>query len=121
MQNSILMSDISDHFPVFSMYDFSNLLPRKSQEAGFSSLKFNDQGLYILRSRLAGPSWSISENESDIDSLFNSFYDSLKEVIFDACDAPQSNPVSKRTTPLIPWMTPALLKSLGKKNYLWKA
>ena len=121
VRNSILMSDISDHFPVFSVYDFSDSLPRRSQEAGFSSLKFNDQGLHILRSRLAGRSWSISKNGSDIDSLFNSFYDSLKEVIFDTCDAPQSNPASKRTTPLNPWMTPGLLKSWRKKNYLWKA
>jgi len=77
--------------------------------------------LHVLRSRLAGRSWSISENGSDIDSLFNSFYDSLKEVIFDTCNAPQSNPASKRTTPLNPWMTPGLLKSWRKKNYLWKA
>ena len=87
----------------------------------FSSVKLNDQGLHILRSRLAGRSWSISENESDIDSLFNLFYDSLKEVIFDTCDAPQSNSASKRTTPLNPWMTPGLLKRWRKKNYIWKA
>ena len=52
-----------------------------------------------------------SENESDIDSLFNSFYDSLKEVTLDTCVAPHSNPESKRTTPLNSWMTPGLLKS----------
>ena len=94
------------------MYDFSNPLPRRSQRAGFSSLKFNDRGLHLFRSRLAGRFWSISENESDIDSLFNSFYDSLKEVTMDTDDVHQSNPASKKTAPLNPWR---------KKNNLWKA
>ena len=40
MRNSILKSDISDHFPGFSMHDFSDLLPRRSQGGGFSSLNF---------------------------------------------------------------------------------
>ena len=73
VQNFVLTSDISDHFPVFSTYDFSDALPRRNQGAGFSSLKFNDQGLHLLRSRLAGCLWSISENESDIHSLFKFF------------------------------------------------
>ena len=110
------MSDISDRFPVFSMYDFSDTLPRRSQGAGFSSLKFNDQGLHILRSWLVGHSWSISENKSDIDSLFNSFDDSLREVTLDTCDAPRSDVASKRTATLNPWMTPGLFKSWRKKN-----
>ena len=121
VQNTVLTNDISDHFPVFSMYDLFDLLPRRSQGAGFSPLKFNNQGLHLLRSRLAGFSWSLSENESDTDSLFNSFYDSLKEVTLDTCDAPQSNSASKRTAPFNPWMTHGLLKSWRKKNSLWKA
>ena len=84
------------------MHDFSDSLPKRSQGADFSSLKFNDQGLHLLRSRLAGCSWSIIENESDIDSLFNLFYDPLKKVTLDTCDAPQSKPASKRTAPLNP-------------------
>ena len=67
MQNSVLTSDISDYFLIFfSMHDFSDSLPKRSQGADFSSLKFNDQGLHLLRSRLASHSWSISEDESDI-------------------------------------------------------
>jgi hypothetical protein len=98
-------------FLFFFTYDFSDALPRRNQGAGFSSLKFNDQGLDLLRSRLAGCLRSISENESDLDSLFNSSCDSLKEVTLDTCVAPQSNLASKRTTFLNPWMTTGLLKS----------
>jgi len=97
VQNSVLMSDISDHLPGFSVYESSDSLPRRYQGAGFLCLKFNDQGLHILRSQLEGCLWSISENESDINYLFNSFYDSLKEATLDTCDAPQSNLASKRT------------------------
>ena len=53
------------------MYDYSDSLSRRSKGAGFSSLKFNELDLHLVRSRLGGRSWSTSENESDIDSLFN--------------------------------------------------
>ena len=120
VQNFVLTSDISDHFPVFSTYDFSDSLPRRSQEAGFSCLKFCDQ-VASSEVTVGGRSWSISENESNTDSLFNLFYDPLKEITLDTCDTSQSNPTSKRTVPLNPWKIPGLFKGWRKKNNLWKA
>ena len=116
VQNYVLMSDISDHLPVFSMYDFSDSLPRRHQGTSFSSLKFKDQELALLRPWLADHLWGIFENESDVDSLFNSFDTSLKKkIILDTCYASQLNLGSKRTTPLNLWMTPGLFRSWSEK------
>ena len=65
----------------------------------------------MIRSRLASHSWGIFENKTDVDSLFDSFYDSLKEIILDTCYASRLNPGSKKTAPLNHWMTTGLLKS----------
>ena len=62
----------------------------RHQGAGFSSLKFNDQTA-LLRSRLADHSWGTFENQSDVESFFNSFHDSLKEIILDTCYESQYN------------------------------
>jgi len=76
---------------MFSRYYLSDSLLKKSQRANFSCLKFNNQELTHLSSRLVEHLWSVFQAESDLDSLFDLFHHSLKEIILDTCDVSQSN------------------------------
>ena len=61
-------------------------MPRKSQRYCFTSLKFNDKELDLLKSLLVGHPWDIFETEFETENfLLNLFPDLKKEVILDTC------------------------------------
>ena len=121
IKNSVVVSDISDHFPVFSTFGFVEMMSRNTPASGSSFFRFGPNELTLLRSRLADNSWNIIDEEIDFCSQFDSFYEFVKVSIIDVCAASPSTSRSKRSIPLNPWMTPGLLRSWRRKNNLWKA
>ena len=84
------------------------------------SIRFGENELSLLGSKLAKNSWSLFDNNKDFSCLFESFYGTIKEAILSICKVPPSNRRSKRIVPLNPWMTSGLLKSWRRKNNLWR-
>ena len=121
VRNSVVVSDISDHFPVFSSFILEKTLNRDTPASASASFRFGLNELIRLRSHLAEKTWNIFGEDNDFCSKFDSFYESVKESIFDVCALSPSTSRSKRSIPLNPWMTPGLLKSWRRKNNLWKA
>ena len=121
IQNYVLVSDISDHFPVYSRYCFDKLTIERTCESGKRPFRFGEVELMLLRSRLAEISWGGFESDSDFCNLFDTFYESIKDAVLDICSVSPSNRKSKNAFPLNPWMTPGLLRSCRRKNNLWRA
>ena len=117
---SILVTDISNHFPIYSRFSFNQGKNNRAQ--GFYSYSISlENELSLLGSKLAKKSWSLFDNGKDFSYLFDSFYGTIKEAILNICKVPPSNRGSKRIVPLNPWMTSRLLKSLRRKNNLWRS
>ena len=67
--------------------------------------------------------FSLPENISlgNYNDIFGRFYDTVKEKFTSYClKAPLKNPRSKRSTPVAPWLTSGVLKSIKRKQNLWK-
>ena len=120
-ENPILVSDISDHFPIYSRFSFKQGESNRTQVFDSYSVRFGEKELSLLGSKLAENSWSLLDNDKDFSCLFESFYGTIKEAILSICKVPPSNHRSKRIVPLNPWMTSGLLKSWRRKNNLWRA
>jgi len=67
--------------------------------------------------------FSLPENISlgNYNDIFGRFYVNVKEKFASYClKAPFKNLRSKRSTPVAPWLTSGVLKSIKRKQNLWK-
>ena len=84
-ENSILVSDISDHFPIYSRFSFKQGKSNRAQVFDSYSVRFGEKELSLLGSKLAENSWSLLDNDKDFSCLFESFYGTIKEAIHSIC------------------------------------
>jgi hypothetical protein len=64
--------------------------------------------------------WDESERTPDFDMHFDLFYNSVKSAILQTCNPLSLRCRPRKSEPLNPWVTPGLLTSWRRKNYLWK-
>ena len=120
LDNLVLVSDISDHFPAISRYKSADQAQRIASPSNLPFFRYGDTELSLLNSRLADVPWGSLVSDSDFNHSFDSFYDLVKEGILEICNRGPAPHTSKRIAPLNPWMTSGLHKSWKRKNYLWK-
>jgi len=118
LDNLVLVSDISDHFPAISRYKSADQAQRIASPSNLPFFRYGDTELSLLNSRLADVPWGSLVSDSDFNHSFDSFYDLVKEGILEICNRGPAPHTSKRIAPLNPWMTPGLHKSWKSKNYL---
>ena len=116
--------DISDHLPVSAPFQIlqnpQRLVSQDKPRFCFSPVELDrlkeDLGTYKS-------DFSLSENISlgNYNDIFGRFYDTVKEKFTSYClKAPLKNPRSKRSTPVAPWLISGVLKSIKRKQNLWK-
>ena len=124
IRNEVLLSDISDHLPVSALFQVlqnpQRLVPQDKPRFCCSSVELDR-----LKEDLGAYKWdfSLPENISlgNYNDIFGRFYDTVKEKFTSYClKAPLKNPRSKRSTPVAPWLTSGVLKSIKRKQNLWK-
>ena len=109
----ILVSDLSDHFPVF--YVRNNL--EKSTKKLVTIRKINPETVISFKSLLQPAQWTCVTNENRPASAFSNFFGIL-DASFEVSFPKFIFKPNKRCTPLQPWMTPGLLKSRKRKEKL---
>jgi len=77
-ENLILVSDISDHFTIYSLFSFKQGKNNWAQVFDYYSIWLGDKELFLLGSKLAENSWSFFDNDKDFSCLFDSFYGTVK-------------------------------------------
>ena len=124
IKNEVLLSDTSDHLPVAALFPIlqnpQRLVPQDTPRFFCSPV-----GLDRLKEDLSTSSWDFSLPENinlgNYNDIFGQFYDTVKEKFAAYClKAPLRNPRSKRSTPIAPWLTSGVLKSINKKHDLWE-
>lgn len=116
MLNGLLFTDISDHLPVFSIFrdqcndsnKITDIIYRDKSESNV--LKFQNE--------LRNFSWSNLRGYNDPSQAYDSF---LKEytAIYNLC-FPLKKQKARKCTVNKPWLSKGLLKSIGKKNKLYR-
>jgi hypothetical protein len=84
-KNSILVSDISDHFPIYSWFSFKQGKSSQAQLFDSYSISFGEKELSLLGFKLTDNFLGLFDNDIDFSSLFESFYGTIKEAIISIC------------------------------------
>lgn len=113
-KSGVLYSDISDHYPVFF---FTNWIKRVSDPCIDRKVKvLNNKTLANLIQHLQSKSWDEIYNASDP----NYAYNFLIGVLTDAINAIIPEKIFKQKKESHPWITKGILKSIQKKDKLYK-
>ena len=111
-----IISDVSDHFPTFSILNFAGKKPRdKPKMKRF----FSEENYAILNNQLSNLNWDEVLNKNNTEEAYLSFSETFG-FLFE-----QSFPLKKvftnrRKFPMNAFFTPGLLISRNTKNYLFK-
>ena len=113
----IILSDISDHYPIFTQFTLSNSVhggrPRPLRR------RASPENIARLGASLEHADWSSVYNTDDVNSSYNNFLDILNEEL-DTCIPLQRDKVNNyKITPRLPWISKSLLRCINKKNKLY--
>lgn len=115
--SGIILSDISDHLPIFHIYDDYIIDCVRVSVKPIRTL--NDSNINIFNQRLSAENWdSMYTIDDDVDECFNRFHDKFTDL-YNTC-FPIKHVRKKQKAILKPWITPGILKSINKKHRLYK-
>ena len=115
-KSAILITDISDHFPVF-VFCGKGIIPNKTKKT-FTYRPMNTDIEMHIKNRLINTSWDHIENLPSAEA-YNSFIKELQEIIQTEAPLKTVNLTSKANN-FEPWYTKGLRKSAKTLNKLYK-
>ena len=115
----ILLSDISDHFPVFSHIPIQKL-NKNSHTRVPGSRKFTEENMNKLKDSLEIADWSNILRSQNADEAFNLFLEEFM-TLYNRDIPIQQTPhfTQYKKTPRQPWVTKSLLRCINRKNRLF--
>lgn len=115
--NGLIINDISDHLPVFTvMYDRNPTRPSKEK---IYRREFKQQNITNFQNKIQQCDWKETIQANDPNLAYESFLKTFSDI-YSTCfpvKCIQGKPLKKI---LNPWMTKGLLKSVNRKNRLYK-
>ena len=113
----IILSDISDHYPIFTQFTLSNSI--KGRRPRPLRRRVSPESIARLGASLEHADWSNVYNTDDVNTSYNNFLDVLNKEI-DACIPLQKDKVNNyKITPRLPWISKSILRCINKKNRLY--
>ena len=113
----IILSDITDHFPVLTYFTFSH--PPKSIENQDLSRNISNENVLRLINSLQLVDWSDVLSSDDVDLSYDTFCKILNDN-FDTFLVPRkSHSNDYKRCPRLPWISKALLRCINRKNNLY--
>ena len=116
-KNGLIINDLSDHLPIFSV-NFDLNLPKTNTNLTFTR-NFSDKNISKFRDLLSNVKWTDINSHSDPNKAYNDFFNRYPNL-YNSCFP--LRPVKGQASRFLktPWITPALLKSIRKKNLMYK-
>ena len=118
-RNCLIISDISDHLPIFSIV-FGDHLRKDSNS--FTFRVTSEKRVNEFRHKLENTNWNFSDQvniANDPNTAYNIFIDKYTGL-FDACFPFKTIKGKALNSFRKPWLTKSLLRSINKKNKLYK-
>ncbi len=117
----ILVSDISDHFPVIMCMGSTPYSTHKQkQPLIFEHRPLGDSQISKLKRALTDVSWREILNHEHIDNCYDAFVCKFNELL-DSCAPIKTTAIPHRCVLRESWMTPGMIKSSRKCEQLYKA
>lgn len=108
----MLINDISDHLPVFAVYDYNQKKKRVLNEVKYKRLR-TSESLSAFKDEL-WENWKGVCEETDVNTAYNRFLDTFIELYKNNC--PLKQYINKNKYVENPWMTKGLQNAC--KNYI---
>ena len=115
--SGIVLNDLSDHFPVFAYFRDDNISHSKAKKLFKRS--FSDTNLHNFNESLSNIDWSKLLNQKDPNESYNGFINEYSKL-FQSCFPLKAIKGKNMNKFRSPWLTPGLLKSINRKNRLYK-
>jgi len=119
VDSGVLVTDISDHFPVFSMKHANGHSTVSHGHLNKTARQLKPDNIKCFAQGLSLTDWNFVLENNDADSAFNDFHDKLSKI-FDIHCPTKTSKLSKRKTPRKPWITAGLIKSIIFKDKLYR-
>ena len=119
IQSGVMITDLSDHFPVFSFSTNSSNHHPKSDPQFIDRRQLKPDNIKGLKNALSLVNWDFVLENKDPDSAYNNFIVKFNALMNIHCPIIRSK-LSKRKTPIKPWITKGLIKSIQTKDKLYK-
>lgn len=114
--SGILINDISDHLPIFMVYNVNSKIVNKNPTFTCCRLK-SEQALKDFKRDLFSQDWEAICEESDVDVAYDLFMNTFILLYDKHC--PMKKHWGKNDSSA-PWITKGLANACKKKNYLYK-
>lgn len=119
--SGIIYDDLSDHFPVFGVVkNRINIKHSISKKKEARKRIITDTNLLSFRKKLKDIDWSNITECTNVDECYNSFFEKFYDIYND-CFPLKTIHVNKEDKCKKPWITKGILKSINRKNRLYKA
>ena len=119
IQTTILVTDISDHFPTILSSNL-DVVDAKNHEKKYAYKRNHcNENINNLKQRLSHVKWQETLDNNDANDDYNTFVEKF-ETLYDECIPLKKRTINRKKDPLSPWITKGLLKSINKKNRLYK-
>ena len=112
---NILISDISDHLPIFSIHSINDVSLNYNQDHIVIRSKNPENSVRFLAT-LEETNWSSLEGYDDPNNAYNSFLTKYSETYKE----PLKKLAGKRKRITKPWLSKALIKCIKRINKLYK-
>ena len=117
--SGIVISDISDHLPIFVKTNL-NVFRTRNEKSEIEVREFSSANIENLKRNLITPIGLLLCNSDDVNVSYSNFINKFNEL-YDKCIPMKKKRIHpKKNKPKLPWITPALLKSIKRKNKLYR-
>lgn len=115
--SGILVNDISDHLPVFSIYDFKYRVRKTTKQFEYRQFRTKEL-LNKFKDNLLAHNWETVYQEKDVNNAYEKFSSVFKHLYERNC--PLIKCIQKRKHKNCPWLTKGLQNTYKKKNMLYR-
>ena len=116
----IIMTDISDHFPIFITTNL-RVYDRKNSQCDQQYVRhYSESNIRDLKAELSTVEWDNVCSSADPNTSYNSFTGKLNDLLNKCMPLKKVTPRSSKRKPKSPWISNGLLKSIRRKNLLYK-
>ena len=116
--SGLLMNDISDHLPVFIIYDCKHKKRKECKEVVYKRVR-TEEALSMFRRDLLNYNWKDVYDEVNADIAYNLFLNIFLSLYDKNCPLKQCNMKNKYSES--PWITKGLQNACKKKNMLYRS
>ena len=119
IKSGIFVNDITDHYPVFQVTDCIDLNTNHSHTF-FNCRSFNQDNIKCFKNSLQLTGWDHIMNDSSPTNAYSNFMSKFNDMYNRSFPVKRKRISQAKGIPQKPWITKAILKSIKRKDKLYR-